>query len=277
MQDRATFGIDAGEPAGIGPDLALAVWRRRAELDLPPFYIVADPGFLRRSCKAWTRRSDRHRDAAIGYRNFSFWRFRSCRWMSRSLPNPADRMNQARPPPWLQFAVRSPTYARARQPPSSPIRSPRTCSIDSGFAEPGHTEFLATLVQEATGKALRPVMMLWSPELAVVPVTIHLPLREHLRASFERPHRRDRAHRRARSCHAFSHPAAAAGDRRAQSACRRKRRARRGRSHDRRAGGRATRRRGHRRARARCRPIRCFMSARARATTPHCACTTIRR
>jgi 4-hydroxythreonine-4-phosphate dehydrogenase len=48
----------------------------------------------------------------------------------------------------------------------------------SGFAEPGHTEFLAKLVQEASGKRLRPVMMLWSPELAVVPVTIHLPLRE---------------------------------------------------------------------------------------------------
>jgi 4-hydroxythreonine-4-phosphate dehydrogenase len=47
-----------------------------------------------------------------------------------------------------------------------------------GFAEPGHTEYLARLVQEATGRSLRPVMMLWSPELAVVPVTIHLPLRE---------------------------------------------------------------------------------------------------
>ncbi len=47
-----------------------------------------------------------------------------------------------------------------------------------GFAEPGHTEFLAALVREATGKSFRPVMMLWSPELAVVPVTIHLPLRE---------------------------------------------------------------------------------------------------
>ncbi|MGB7179049.1 MAG: 4-hydroxythreonine-4-phosphate dehydrogenase PdxA, partial [Xanthobacteraceae bacterium] len=47
-----------------------------------------------------------------------------------------------------------------------------------GFAEPGHTEFLAKLVQETTGKALRPVMMLWSPELAVVPVTIHLPLKD---------------------------------------------------------------------------------------------------
>ena len=48
----------------------------------------------------------------------------------------------------------------------------------SGFAEPGHTEFLSALLREATGKTLRPVMMLWSPELAVVPVTIHLPLRE---------------------------------------------------------------------------------------------------
>ena len=48
----------------------------------------------------------------------------------------------------------------------------------SGFAEPGHTEFLASLAQEATGKPVQPVMMLWSPELAVVPVTIHLPLRE---------------------------------------------------------------------------------------------------
>jgi len=48
----------------------------------------------------------------------------------------------------------------------------------SGFAEPGHTEFLAKLAADATGKQVRPVMMLWSPELAVVPVTIHLPLRE---------------------------------------------------------------------------------------------------
>ena len=52
----------------------------------------------------------------------------------------------------------------------------------SGFAEPGHTEFLARLAAEATGKTVRPVMMLWSRELAVVPVTIHLPLREVAKA-----------------------------------------------------------------------------------------------
>jgi 4-hydroxythreonine-4-phosphate dehydrogenase len=48
----------------------------------------------------------------------------------------------------------------------------------SGFAEPGHTEFLAKLAAEATAKPVQPVMMLWSAELAVVPVTIHLPLRD---------------------------------------------------------------------------------------------------
>src|SRR5439155_24041360 len=48
----------------------------------------------------------------------------------------------------------------------------------SGFAEPGHTELLAKLAQRPTAAPLQPVMMLWSPELAVVPVTIHLPLRE---------------------------------------------------------------------------------------------------
>jgi 4-hydroxythreonine-4-phosphate dehydrogenase len=48
----------------------------------------------------------------------------------------------------------------------------------TGFAEPGHTEFLAKLAQDDETGPLRAVMMLWSPELAVVPVTIHLPLRE---------------------------------------------------------------------------------------------------
>jgi 4-hydroxythreonine-4-phosphate dehydrogenase len=49
---------------------------------------------------------------------------------------------------------------------------------DVGFPEPGHTEYLGKLVGQITGKPVMPVMMLWSPELAVVPVTIHLPLRQ---------------------------------------------------------------------------------------------------
>jgi 4-hydroxythreonine-4-phosphate dehydrogenase len=43
---------------------------------------------------------------------------------------------------------------------------------DAGFAHPGHTEFLAAL----TGVEGKQVMMLASPQLRVVPVTVHVPL-----------------------------------------------------------------------------------------------------
>jgi len=49
----------------------------------------------------------------------------------------------------------------------------------AGFRHPGHTEFLAELAADG-GPAPQPVMMLWSPALAVVPVTIHLSLRDAL-------------------------------------------------------------------------------------------------
>jgi 4-hydroxythreonine-4-phosphate dehydrogenase len=47
---------------------------------------------------------------------------------------------------------------------------------DAGFRHPGHTEFLGELALRHFGQAAHPVMMLWSPQLAVVPATIHIPL-----------------------------------------------------------------------------------------------------
>jgi 4-hydroxythreonine-4-phosphate dehydrogenase len=45
------IALTLGEPAGIGPDLAIAVWRRRFALDLPPFYVLADPEFFAQRAK----------------------------------------------------------------------------------------------------------------------------------------------------------------------------------------------------------------------------------
>ena len=81
---------------------------------------------------------------------------------------------------------RSPRSARR----SSDVRAGRASAVvtnpiaksvlyRAGFRHPGHTEFLAELAADG-GQAPQPVMMLWSPALAVVPVTIHLSLREAL-------------------------------------------------------------------------------------------------
>ena len=64
------LALTLGEPAGIGPDLTIQLWRRRVELRLPVFYLIADPEFIRRRARVlgldvalsrgrtWT--SDRH-------------------------------------------------------------------------------------------------------------------------------------------------------------------------------------------------------------------------
>jgi 4-hydroxythreonine-4-phosphate dehydrogenase len=46
----------------------------------------------------------------------------------------------------------------------------------ANFRHPGHTEFLAELAGRYFGGNVRPVMLIWAPEFAVVPATIHVPL-----------------------------------------------------------------------------------------------------
>jgi 4-hydroxythreonine-4-phosphate dehydrogenase len=172
------LALTLGEPAGIGPDLALAVWHRRAELGLPHFYVVSDPEFLRR------RAARLGLDVSISIVTPAS----ACATFSSALPVvPIDVVASAEPGrpdrssapaaiASIRRAVADVLAGRASAVVTNPVA--KNVLYNWGFAEPGHTEFLATLVQEATGRRLRPVMMLWSPELAVVPVTIHLPLKD---------------------------------------------------------------------------------------------------
>ena len=172
------LALTLGEPAGIGPDLALTVWRRRAELELPRFYIVADPEFLRR--RAALLRLDVP-IATVTPATASTTFPSALPVVALDVPvsaNPGrpDRSSAPAAIASIRRAVADVLGGAAAAVVTNPVA--KNVLYNWGFAEPGHTEFLATLVQEATGKRVRPVMMLWSPELAVVPVTIHLPLRE---------------------------------------------------------------------------------------------------
>jgi 4-hydroxythreonine-4-phosphate dehydrogenase len=172
------LAVTLGEPAGIGPDLTLAVWRRRNELKLPPFYLIAEPDFLTERA----RRLGLDVPLAVVEPNAASAAF------ARALPvvplgltittQPGEPDASSAPAAIasIQRAVRDVLGGRAAAVVTNPVA--KNVLYRSGFAEPGHTEFLARLAAEATGKTLHPVMMLWSPELAVVPVTIHLPLRE---------------------------------------------------------------------------------------------------
>jgi 4-hydroxythreonine-4-phosphate dehydrogenase len=76
----------------------------------------------------------------------------------------------------IRRAVADVLAGRARGIVTNPIA--KNVLYRSGFVDPGHTEFLARLAEESSGQKFHPVMMLWSRELAVVPVTIHLPFKD---------------------------------------------------------------------------------------------------
>jgi 4-hydroxythreonine-4-phosphate dehydrogenase len=172
------LALTLGEPAGIGPDLALTVWHRRAELSLPPFYIVADADFLRRRAArlALDVPIATVTPAAAAAAFASALPVVALDVAVSAEPGYSDRSSAPAAIGSIRRAVADVLAGAAAAIVTNPVA--KNVLYNWGFAEPGHTEFLATLVQEATGKWLRPVMMLWSPELAVVPVTIHLPLRE---------------------------------------------------------------------------------------------------
>jgi len=172
------LALTLGEPAGIGPDLAIAVWRRRAELALPPFYLIANADFIRRRAE--------HLGASVPVRavepNEASQAFATelpvveLELAVSAAPGRPDRSSAPAAIAAIRRAVADVLAGTASAVVTNPVA--KNVLYRSGFAEPGHTEFLARLAAEESGRAMHPVMMLWSPELAVVPVTIHLPLAE---------------------------------------------------------------------------------------------------
>ena len=240
------LALTIGEPAGVGLDLTLAIWRRRAELAMPTFYLIGDLDYVSR--RAQTLGLDIPLAAATPEQAGAVFAdalpLLALGLPITATPGKPDANSAPAAIAAIRRAVADVCGGRARAIVTNPVA--KNVLYRSGFAEPGHTEFLARLAQETTGRPAHPVMMLWSPELAVVPVTIHLPLREAVSAltsdlivTCGRVAARD-------LCRAVWHRAAAHRGRRAQSACRRRRHARRRRPHHRRSGCRHAARRRHR-------------------------------
>jgi len=172
------LALTLGEPAGIGPDITFAAWRRRKELGLPAFYMLADPGFLARQASRIAP------DVPISVlepagANAAFETTLPVVDIGVAVGAEPGHPDQSSAPAVLaaiRRGVADVTAGRARAIVTNPIA--KNVLYRSGFTEPGHTEYLAKLASQQSGVAARPVMMLWSPELAVVPVTIHLPLRQ---------------------------------------------------------------------------------------------------
>src|SRR5450432_2964291 len=171
------LALTSGEPAGIGPDITIKAWLRRNELKLPAFYLRGDRDLL----------ADRADRLGLKVRLADVAPEDACKAFADALPVVATG-HQATARPGqpdntsadaamasISQAVGDVIAGRAAAVVTNPIA--KNVLYRAGFRHPGHTEFLAELAANG-GHAPQPVMMLWSAALVVVPVTIHLSLRD---------------------------------------------------------------------------------------------------
>jgi 4-hydroxythreonine-4-phosphate dehydrogenase len=173
------LALTSGEPAGIGPDIAIAAWLRRNELGLPPFYLLGDRGAVANRAKILGLKVEladsRPEDALAAFS--SALPVVATGQPATARPGQPDATSANAALASIRQAVGDVMAGRASAVVTNPIA--KSVLYRAGFRHPGHTEFLAELAANGS-RAPQPVMMLWSPALAVVPVTIHVSLRDAL-------------------------------------------------------------------------------------------------
>ncbi len=168
------LGVTMGEPAGISGEITLKAWLRRRAGRLP-FFAIDDPGRLRHIASRLELPVPVYEIEAPESAGQVF--NESLPVLSEllrvpSTPGRPDPKNAPAVIAAIDRAVALAMEGRIDAIVTNPIH--KKCLYDAGFRKPGHTEYLASLVDDRT----RPVMMLVCPGLRAVPVTIHMPLRQ---------------------------------------------------------------------------------------------------
>ncbi|MDI7861083.1 4-hydroxythreonine-4-phosphate dehydrogenase PdxA [Rhizobiaceae bacterium n13] len=172
------LALSQGDPAGIGPDITLAAWRRRDELDVPPFLFVGDPAVLHARARLLgveivLEETDCAGAMAAFTRALPVLPIPAGAEVTAGSPHRATASGTIAA---IETAVGLSIAGDAAAIVTNPIA--KSVLYEAGFGFPGHTEFLADLAERATGSPVLPVMMLAGPKLKAIPVTIHIPLRD---------------------------------------------------------------------------------------------------
>jgi len=168
--------LTQGDPAGIGPELSLRAWLERDQRSLPPFAVLSDPDFLARVARShgWDVPIKAVQPPQV---QAVFPQALPVIPLSASVTAQAGMPDAASAPSVTESIERAVRLVQAGSA-SAVVTNPIAKHVlyEAGFRHPGHTEFLAALASEGAEKTYHPVMMLWSDQLAVVPVTVHIPL-----------------------------------------------------------------------------------------------------
>ena len=170
---KLPLAVTMGEPAGIGGEIALKAWLGRDD-GVPPFYVIDDPDRLAALAADLDWAVPIRAITATSETGVTFpvaLPVVPVRATVRARAGHPDPANAPAVVAAIDAAVDDVRSGDAAAMVTNPIH--KDSLYRAGFRHPGHTEYLA----ELAGGGCTPIMMLVCPELRVVPVTIHLPLR----------------------------------------------------------------------------------------------------
>ena len=157
-----------GDPAGIGGELTVRAWQT-LHRDGPCFVALDDPQRLTGVPIVEVTSPDAARAVFADALPVL-----PIRLASPARPGHPDKANARAVIASIERAAALCLGGEASGMVTNPIN--KAALYDAGFAYPGHTEFLA----ELTGARGKQIMMLASPDLRVVPVTVHASLRDSI-------------------------------------------------------------------------------------------------
>lgn len=166
MMPAKPIALTCGDPSGVGPEISVAACRLLQ--GVPPFFWIGDPGHLPPGTRFQAIEAP---EAALSV-PAAILPVLVHRFPAKAVPGLPTAENAASVIEVIERAVALASAGKASSICTAPIHK-KALKDGAGFAFPGHTEFLAHLagVEQV-------VMMLACETLRVVPVTIHIPLRE---------------------------------------------------------------------------------------------------
>ncbi|MEW9808754.1 4-hydroxythreonine-4-phosphate dehydrogenase PdxA [Mesorhizobium sp. ZMM04-5] len=164
------LALTMGEPAGIGGEVAVKAWQALAASG-PAFFLLDDPARIAALAGPGIRIAEIAAPAEATALFGSALPVLPVPLAVPVQPGRPDPANAAAVIRSITMAVQLTQAGQASAVVTNPIQ--KATLYEAGFPHPGHTEFLGALV----GSTAEPVMMLASPMLRVVPVSIHVSLR----------------------------------------------------------------------------------------------------
>lgn len=163
--------ISLGDPAGVGPEIVAKSWQARQTHNLPPFFAVGDIASVRAVWDGPIAQIDSADKAPAAFADaLPVWHIEESGEVLPGSPTPEGAHCALHA---LELGIGLARSADVRALVTAPVCKEHLYKV--GFTHAGQTEFIADRCGVSRTNA---VMLLAGPGLKVVPITVHVPLRD---------------------------------------------------------------------------------------------------